>query len=147
MPDNVSKMTLEEKLVQKIKGDSLMSLIGDEDAMLILVKRALHEALYQPIRKHSPSGYNTRTEDSPVVAATRQAADTACATIAGRIVKEIMSDETIRKEINNAIGVMLPSVILGWLETGLSTHLEKSSADAQIQLREALAAQNIHLNL
>ena len=143
MSDNERKMTLEEKLVQKIKTDSLMSLVGDEDALLELTKRALNEALYQP--RHEKVGYSTHTRDSPVVAASRKAADMACTVIADRIIKEIMSDKTVREEINKAIGVMLPSVIRGWLETGLSTHLEKASADAQSNLREALAAQNIIL--
>ncbi len=143
MSDNERKMTLEEKLVQKIKGDSLMSLIGDEDAMLELTKRALHEALYQP--RQVKSGYSTHAEDSPVVAASRKAAEEACKVIAEQIIKEIMSNEPMRKGINKAIGAMLPAVILNCLERGLTNHLEKASLDAQHSIREALVAQNIIL--
>ena len=144
MSDNESKMTLEEKLVQKIKTDSLMALVGDEDAIHELVKRAITEALYQPRRTmKSYGGYDEI--DSPIVEATREIAEGACKVIAERIIKEIMSDKTIREEINKAIGSMLPAVIRGYLDAGLTTHLESASTDAQLKLREALAAQNINL--
>ncbi len=144
MSDNERKMTLEEKLVQKIKGDSLMSLIGDEDAILELVKRAITEALYQPRRTMKQYGGYDEI-DSPLVEATRKLAESACKIIAERIIKEIMSDKTIREEINKAIGVMLPAVIRGYLDMGLKSHLESASADVEINLREALAKQNIIL--
>lgn len=41
MSDNSPKMTLEERIVQTLKDDSLMKLVGDEDAITELVKRAI----------------------------------------------------------------------------------------------------------
>jgi len=42
-----------------------MALVGDEDALLELTKRAVNEALYQPRRVRVESGYQPAAHDLP----------------------------------------------------------------------------------
>lgn len=107
---NEAKMTLEEKLVQTIKSDSLMALVGDEDAITDLVKRAIHEALYQPTR--IPKSYGGFDEaDSPVVEATRDITKRAVESCINDLVAELSQDDDFKTSIREAMVMILPSTL------------------------------------
>jgi hypothetical protein len=138
MPSNERKMTLEEKLVQNIKSDTIMALVGDEDALLELTKRAINEALYQPIRTKDSYGRINEAKDSPVVAAARSIANTACQSIANDMIAEMMQSEAVKDKVQEMIAATMPVVIRDWLEAGLSSKLEQSISEAKVTLIDAM---------
>lgn len=135
---NSAKMTLEERLVQKIKGDTLASLIGDEDAILELTKRAIQEALFQPQR--TPKQYGGYTEmDSIAVAAARAAANRACDKIATETVTKLMSDQAVRAALDAAFAKMMPGAIYHWLNQGLEQRLKEAGMEIEANIRNAIS--------
>lgn len=104
---NSQRMTLEERIVQTLKDDKLMALVGDEDAIRELVVRALREALFEE-RTVRDGAYNTRREPSAVQKAAREAAEKLATEAAQKMIAEIMADQAVRA----AIMEVLPSVIV-----------------------------------
>lgn len=62
MTNNSLGMTFEERIVSTLKDDKLMALVGDEDAITDLVKRAISETLFKPVVTKDRYGHTT-TED------------------------------------------------------------------------------------
>ena len=120
---NEAKMTLEEKITQRIKDDTLMAVVGDEDAITDLVKRALDEALFQPIRiRKEYGGYDEY--DSPVVAAARDAAKEVCGNITEHLTKHLLDNEEVRKAIIDHVVASLPNIIGEIMAGTLRSHAE-----------------------
>lgn len=126
---NTIGMSLEERIVQKLKDDTLMQLIGDEDAITDLVKRALHLALFAE-RKD----YRGNTEPSPVTQVAKEAAQK----LAARMVDQALEDETIRKKLFEAIVAALPTAIENYASYAISSIGKRSSMDAMTAVQEAL---------
>ncbi|MGI4946883.1 MAG: hypothetical protein ACRYHQ_41065 [Janthinobacterium lividum] len=115
---NAVKMSLEERIVQTLKDDSLMKLVGDEDAITDLVTRAIHEALFQPRR--APNGYGgAQDTDAPVVVAARKAAQEYAEKVAQQCIEELVADPANRMLIHNAIVDLLPAALSGYLQHAL----------------------------
>ena len=111
---NEAKMTLEERVVQKIKSDTLMSLVGDEDAILELTRRAVREALYQP--KRIPRSYGGFDEkDSMVVEAARDVAKAAVLKVAESEIERLVADPDFCKIVRDALAAALPDALAGQL--------------------------------
>ncbi len=108
---NESKMTLEEHIVQTLKGDHLMKLVGDEDVITELVKRAINEALYQP-QKVKSGAYGYETKDSPVVSAARKVVEDAAKSVFQELVAELVLKEPFRQQIKTAMIASIPHILM-----------------------------------
>ncbi len=133
MSSNATKMTLEERVVQTIKSDTLMALVGDEDAITELAKRAIHEALYQPQRTQGP--YSTSTHDSIAVAAARDVAKEAATKVMKEMVEALVADDAFRSSIRKALADIMPGVMQDYCSNLISMvgHRSKTDAVAQVQ--------------
>jgi hypothetical protein len=109
MAVNSKSMTLEEKLVQHIKEIGLGALIGDEDSITELTRRAITEALYQPLRVKED--YRTVERDSPVVAAARDIAKQAIAALVEEQVKKLAADPEAMRAIRESVVMFLPQAV------------------------------------
>lgn len=119
MSRNEAKMTLEERITQRIKDDTLMAVVGDEDAINELVTRALAEAIFQPRRVKKE--YGVREEfDSPVVAAARTAAAKVAEKICEKLVDHLLTNDDVRKAVLDHLVASLPAVIQNRWDTAFS---------------------------
>ena len=142
MTTNEQKMTLEEKLVQGIKDETLFKLIGDEDAITELVKRALREALYQPTRvKRDYGGWDDK--DSPVVSAMREVATRVSKNLIETVTKELLDDPAIRKLIQAAIVENLPAILTSSMQSAFSFQQGEAARSAMLMLQEAVRNKQI----
>jgi hypothetical protein len=125
MSSNAPAMTLEQRIVQNLKDDTLMKLVGDEDAMTELVKRAVHEALFKS-RTVRDGSYSTKEVDTPVVEAARATA----ARLAQAAVDEVLSSPENRRRVLDAIVDLLPAAITGYLSGAVGSLVNTASNDA-----------------
>lgn len=107
---NSNKMSLEDKLVERIKTTELFALVGDEDALRKLTERAITEALFQPRR--FKSGYSTEERDSPLVAATREAAEKAANHVMSHVIDELCKNPEFVSKCVEAVSAHLPMAVL-----------------------------------
>lgn len=114
MTSNSAKVTLEEKIVQRIKETELAALIDDEDSITKLAERAITQALFQPQRRDDGNGWvaDNKVKDSPVVAAAREIAEKLVTSLIEERVAALMSDPSVAKEINSALIALFPAVLL-----------------------------------
>lgn len=132
---NEKQMTLEEKLVQHIKDDKLIMLLGDEDAITELTKRAVTAALFADRKDpNDRSIYNSRMIPSPAVEAAKDVADK----LAKAAVDAIVSDDEIRKKFREAVADALPAAIANHLSGAISSLMSASSANSMAMLRDAV---------
>lgn len=108
---NEAKMTLEERIVQSLKNDSLMKLVADEDAVTELVKRAIQEALYQPRRVEQGYG-RFEQKDSIVVAAARDMAEKVVRAHIDTMMTALMADKDFRKTVEDQMLRAIPGVMM-----------------------------------
>ena len=131
MSSNQAKMTLEERITQRIKDDTLMAVVGDEDAINELVKRALDEALFQPTRVAKQYG-GWDHKDSPVIAASRAAAAKVAERMAEKLVDHLMASEEMRKAMLDHMMACLPAILaerfIGALDS-VRSHTENDLRD------------------
>ena len=126
---NSEKMTLEEKIVQHIKTMGLSTLIDDEDAITNLAKRAVSEALFQPVRINA--GYGRMEErDSIAVSAARDIAKQATDTIAKTLIDQIANDPAIREAMLKTIIQCIPAAITNVLQDGIRAVINTHSLDS-----------------
>ncbi len=140
---NAAKQSLEEKIVQNLKEEKIYALLGDEDALTDLVKRAIHEALFQPTYQNDSYGRVTTTKDSIVVAAAKEVAQRAATKIVQDMVAEIMANEQIKAAVNLAIAQSIPAAISGSLNTALSIYQQNTVADAFVKVTDAIRNRTI----
>lgn len=131
MTSNSKTMTLEERIVQSLKDDTLMKLVGDEDAITELVRRAVKEALYQPARV--PTTYGRYDEkDSPVVQAARNVANQAAEQLAAELIANLKGDANFEREFRAALAKSIPGVLV----TAFRQYVE---AESTSRMNEAVA--------
>lgn len=135
---NSTKMTLEERIVQTLKDDSLMKLVGDEDAITELVTRAIREALFQPIRVPRSYGGGYDEKPSLVVQAAKDVADKFAQKTCDILFDELVADPEKKKLVYATIVDMLPNHINTYMDNTLRNMLERSSYDAINKLRDML---------
>ncbi|MEM8801105.1 MAG: hypothetical protein AAGF55_01070 [Pseudomonadota bacterium] len=133
---NEEKMTIEEKIVQKIKSDTLMSLVGDEDAITKLAERAIQEALYQPRRKYD--GYRSTEEDSVAVEAAREVAKKAAESVCEKIISEMLETDDFRAKVHKTFVNLLPQVLIAGVWSSVRSEADLASSSAIGDLRSEL---------
>lgn len=134
---NSKQMTLEERIVQTLKDDKLMTLVGDEDAIRELVVRALKEALFE--ERTVPDGaYRTKTEPSMVVKAAREAADKAATEAAGNMVAEILAIPAIRDEIMAVLPSLIVQALVRKSELAWDQFRDQAAMDAVNRIQTAM---------
>lgn len=130
---NQAKMTLEEKITQTIKSDTLMSLVGDEDAITELVERAIREALYQPVRiRKQYGGYEEK--DSVVVHEARAVANAAAKSLTEKMVEKLLKDEVFVEQVQAAMLATIPHALMSGLVSGLQWQAQEAAQNAINQI-------------
>lgn len=133
MTSNISKMTVEERLVKHIKETGLGLLIDDEDAITELTRRAIEAALIQPRRVYT-GGYYDRDQDSPVVAAAREVAREALRKLADEQIEKIKADPKSMEAIQRGMGAAVAEV----LKEGISQLMNYAAQNAVQQALQPL---------
>lgn len=112
MSNNSTSMSLEDRIVQEIKDQSLFKLVGDEDAIRNLVERAVKQAIFEP--RTTGAGYERRTTDSIAIATAKEVAKKAAADLLASMCAELAKDESFQKAVAAAISAQLPAAISGF---------------------------------
>lgn len=136
---NEAKMSLEEKIVQRLKDDTLMMAVGDEDMLTDLVKRAINEALFQR-QKVKEQGWNGRTyeKDSLVVEVAKEVVRPVCESIAKGMVEKVLLDADVKAAINDAMPRLIFDAMKLNAEAVVNRLVEQSSWEAQSRVLEAI---------
>jgi hypothetical protein len=134
---NESKMTLEERIVQNIKSDTLMTLVGDEDAILELTRRAVSEALYQPRRvKKDWGGWDDK--DSPVTEAAREVAKKAIEKIAEAEIERLTSDPAVIQQVRECLAVAFPDAMGSRMYAFVDAAIQRTKMETFGAVQEAI---------
>jgi hypothetical protein len=123
-------MTLEEKLVQRIKGTTLFELVEDEEALRVLTDRAIKEALFKP--REIKNGYHTVLTDSSVVAAAREAVQGFIRERLAAHLDTLMADPEQAKEVRSIIADLMPQALRDVLGGLLSNYTRAQEDHAKI---------------
>lgn len=134
---NSANMTLEEKLVQRLKNLELFQLVDDEDAILELTTRAVREATIQPRRELDHFG-RVRETDSPVLVAARAHAEKVMEKIADKAMEDLFADPKAKKLLYEAMISLIPQVLMSRLDDGLAKLIQGESARQIQELRDYL---------
>lgn len=137
MTSNAATMSLEEKLVQHIKSDSLLSLVGDEDAILELTRRAIREALFQPIRVPRQYG-GVDEKESLVVTTARSVAKQAVERVVDEEIAALTERPEVRAAVREALAATMPVVIRDKVGEWINNLTESAAMEAADKLREAM---------
>jgi len=130
-------MTIEEKVVQRIKDDSLALLIGDEDAIRTLAERAIEEAFFQPERVGDLSRpWEIKEKDSPCIHAAREAAKG----IAEQVTQEIMNNPKLKARIAKMVIELLPATIIESIQYGFKNNIQMEAENSIASLKSDLAS-------
>lgn len=132
---NAKGMTLEARIVQTLKDDHLMKLVGDEDAITDLVKRAITEALFQPRRISGGYGRIEET-DSVAVSAARNIAEKAASKLAGDLITSVMEDAAFQERVKVAMLQAIPSVMM----KGFDDSIRNAAQQAVLEQLDCLRA-------
>lgn len=146
MSDNSKSMTVEERLVQHMKGDPLMVVIQDEDALTDLARRAVEKALFEdrfvPGTKSWDSGQRA---PSPAVAAAREIAEAATRKIVDEAVASLSANpkfvEAVQKALANSFDRYIAEAP-GRFYADLTKHAVNVSA---VEVRNLLMADPVFL--
>lgn len=141
---NERKMTLEERIVQNIKSDTLMTLVGDEDAILELTRRAVSEALYQP--KRVPKSYGGWEEkDSPVIDAARDVAKKAIEKIADAEIERLASDPVVIQQVRECLAAAFPGAMESRMYAFVDGAITRAKMDTINAVQDAIRSGLIQL--
>lgn len=130
---NAAKMTVEERLVQRLKDDTVLAAITDEDALTKLAERAIKEAFFQPRRVPDGSswGRSYTEKDSPVVEAARSVAEKMAKDAAERM----LADPENQALLHDAIVKALPQVLTGLLTSLIQSNIQSQANTALMTLQ------------
>jgi phosphatidylserine/phosphatidylglycerophosphate/cardiolipin synthase-like enzyme len=134
---NEKQMTVEELIVQKIKGDTLFAMVGDEDALTKLAQKAVTELLFEPRNEPRKDRWGdmsmTKVPSLIQEAAAAQAMKKA-EFITKQVVDDLLNEPKIVEAIKEAIVLAIPGAIEKW---GLAM-VNTASTQACMQAIEAV---------
>lgn len=128
---NASKMTLEERIVQQLKDDSLMKLVGDEDAITDLVHRALNEALYKPRRVYDRDLHREVETTTPAVNAAIEVINAAAEKLIDGAVEKLLEDEAFVDSVRKCFLASIPHIMIARFENA-AIDQARETAQAEI---------------
>lgn len=138
MSSNSDSMTFEEKVVQRLKSDTLFQFL-DEDALLKLTERAVKEALFQERRDPKYSGYGTPNMlKSPVMAAASEIAQKAAQSVMDKLTEELLADPKTKLLMQEALVAALPVAVLENMSRKFMDIAATASADANARMIQHL---------
>lgn len=148
MTSNSENMTLEEKIVQNLKDDKLMALVGDEDAIMELVKRAIQESLFKDRKEpHPQMRYETIYKPSPVVEAAEGVAKQFADKAIGEIFEELLKSDEFKEIIRRATPIAIMNAMNNYakssIEASFSQNLMKSSDEVDALVDSILIKKGI----
>ena len=121
--------TLIEKVKTRMREETFLMLLGDDEELDKVLRGVVHEALIQPQRV--PNGpYNYTYRDSPVVEAVRDAAKG----LAKTLVEELIADPAIKQQLLNALVLALPAAMRETWQDSYSRLLEDAVNTLKIEL-------------
>ncbi|MEO1105761.1 MAG: hypothetical protein AAFW98_18860 [Pseudomonadota bacterium] len=124
-------MSVEERIVQSIKSDAIVSLVGDEDALLELARRAIAEVMF----KERPGyGYNSRPEPSIIEKAARDQARI----VAQQVVEKACASEDVQSAMREYIAAAMPGALRDAMMGQFQASVDVMVNDAGLRIRESL---------
>lgn len=134
---------VEDKLVGILKEQGLDILADNEEMLHELAAKAIHEAIFQPLR--SDTGYGSyQNRDAPVVQAAREIATRAVAEIVAKEAKRLAEDEEFSKHVREALALSVPSVLRAQSEAMVDDIRVRAQQDT-IELLRRLARGEEHV--
>lgn len=134
---NATKMSLEQRFVQNLKEERLFALLGDEDALTELVKRAIHEALYQPERIHAGYG-RIEEKDSIVVKTAKEIAARVADKLIADMATELLADQTVRLAVLEAMARGIPEAIRNGLYGAVQSFGTQTADATLMRVQDAI---------
>jgi dihydroxyacetone kinase-like predicted kinase len=135
---NARNMTLEQRIVQTLKNDHLMKLVGDEDAIHDLVVRALKQELFEDRTIKINSYGGKETEPSAVVKAAREAAAKVATRVAETYIDEIMATPAMKQAMAEVIPGLIVAALARKAENIWDKYRDQNSMEAVIKIRSAM---------
>lgn len=132
---NSIKRTLEERITEKIRDESLLAILGDEDAITEMVRRSVHEALFSEIPAQSR---NEKPRPSPLVATAGELAKKLCDSHLTPMFDKMLEDPEIKQVIVNTMIRLLPEVIYNSMFEKFNQSLETTKVLATNDIRSIL---------
>lgn len=129
MISNSTKMTFEDKIVQRIKETSVYELVQDEDTLRGLTERAIKEALFGTEKK-----YYGNQDKGPIVAA----AEAVARQLAKDAVERVLNDPEVMKRLHHHLAIALPGIITSSIENGFETKMRDQVSQSTDDLRTAI---------
>lgn len=123
---NSPQMTLEERITQTIKSESLLAIVGDEDAINEMVIRAIDAAIIQP--RTIEDNYYSKKHDSPAVEAAREVAQRAAERVTEQMIEKIAADPEFVKLFKEALLTAMPHAMMNSFRSSVATTAEEISA-------------------
>lgn len=137
---NSQNMSLEDRIVQVLKEDKLMSLVGDEDAIRKLVERALREALFEERTIPGGNQYHPKKEPSAVVSAAREAAAKIATEMAEELIVEILEHPDMKKTITEVMPGLIVRALMNKAEVVWDQYRDQVVMEAQNRIMTTLGA-------
>lgn len=135
---NSSAMSLEDRIVQELKEQSLFKLVGDEDAIRDLVKRAITESLYKD--RVVGNGYNQTKRETIVMETAREVAEKAAKELVGEMVEFLKTEKAFQGAVMVAVQAALPQAIENFARGIVQNSVETSRITAMQAVQ--VAAEN-----
>ncbi len=143
---NSQKMSLEDKIVQRLKDKDLYELVGDEESINELVKRAIQEALFKPVVVSIGLYSQTQTKPSVSVSAAIEVAEKAAQNVVESLVDDLAKNPEFKSAVMAVFAASLPEFLLSrWdhVFKSMFSHEMGSSFMSQDVEKLKLAIQNI----
>jgi dGTP triphosphohydrolase len=132
-------MSVEDLLVADLKANRLGALIGDEEALAKLAKRAINEALFKEREEYRGSGYSQSTVKlpSPVMQAAQDVCKAAIDKLMTDMIAEMLDNPETMKIVKEAIAGLLPSIIIRHVDMTAMELYRRTQADTIQKLATA----------
>lgn len=132
---NSAKMTVEEKVVQSIKTTGLATLLDDEDAIGELVKRALHQALFERVVIKNDYYGKPELHKEPIsIEIAREVATEFTKKIIREEMKRIENDPELRNKISSALMQCMPAILSQYAHNVFDTVAVQGAREAMAAL-------------
>jgi hypothetical protein len=137
MSSNSQTMTVEERLVQKLKGEALLTLVEDEDALTELARRAVNLALFE--KRWTPGDtWNRKELPSPAVAAAQAVAEKAAEAVVQAEIDRLKEDPKFQKSVREALALAMPTVIDRIAMQGIGRLINDAQMQAMIDVQQMI---------
>lgn len=132
---NSSAMSLEDRIVQELKEQQLFKLVGDEDAIRDLVKRAITESLYKD--RYIGDGYNKRQIETIVMETARKVAEKTAQDLITEMAAALKTEKPFQDAVMAAVSAALPQAIQNFTRGIVQSSVENAHVAAMQAVQAA----------